>query len=436
MNQNIDGLLKCHRDFRQLQRGEAAAMFGTSITAVTIPLIAVATLHASAFEVGLLHASARMPWIALALPSGAWMERTRCRPIMLAAATISSVLLSTVPIAAWAHSLSLGLLCAVALLTGTAAMFFQTSYSTYLRSVHAPHRQHEDEAKLHGRASAAQIAGQVSAGLIAQAAGAVSAMSASAGTFLVSFLCLTNIRHHEMRVRRTPLRPKRLCNGLGGGMRLIVSDPWLRALSLFGVAANLATMGYQSIQVGFLVNCADMNPGAVGGLIAVASSGGTVGAYIAPRIASRIGTARAMLTFGLGLELFALLIPAAFEGFGFVFFAVGGFCTSAGMVAGNAIKGSFLQRYCPPENLGSVTKITVFLNHAAITVGAVLGGGLGTLFDLRTAMWITTAGIPLAALPLLFSPVRSFRDLPISRQPFHEPGRTHPNMESAPLTAY
>lgn len=45
-----------------------------------------------------------------------------------------------------------------------------------------------------------------------------------------------------------------------------------------------------------------------------------------------------------------------------------------------------------------------------------LGGLLGTAFDLRTALWISTAGVPLAGLILLFSPIRRVRDLPLDGQ--------------------
>ncbi|MEU1107318.1 MFS transporter, partial [Streptomyces tibetensis] len=62
-----------------------------------------------------------------------------------------------------------------------------------------------------------------------------------------------------------------------------------------------------------------------------------------------------------------------------------------------------------------------FLSYGTIPIGALLGGALGTALDLRTAMAITTAGIPLAALILLFSPIRRSRDLPTSRQTTSNP---------------
>jgi predicted MFS family arabinose efflux permease len=418
MSQGIrGGLLRRHRDFRLLWCGETAGKFGASVTGVAMPLVAVSNLHAGTFEVGLLTAASWTPWLIIGLPVGVWVDRLRRRPIMLAAAAVSLLLFAGVPVAARFGWLSIGLLLTVALLTGTAAVFFQTAYSAYLPSILEPDDQPEGNAKLHGSASAAQIAGLGSGGLIAQLAGAVNGLFANAATFLVSLLCLGGIQHREPRVTRTERRPKALVSEVGEGLRLVADDPWLRTLTLFGATSNLALMGYQSLLVIFLVRNVGLVPGVVGGLIAAAGTGGVAGAFVARRVAARVGTARATLLFELGLPVFALLIPLTVGGAGILLFVAGGFCVSAGVVAGNVIKASFQQRYCPPDLLGRLTASTAFLNYGTIPLGALLGGTLGTAVGIRTAMWITTAGVPLAALILFFSPIRRTRDLPTSRQP-------------------
>lgn len=382
-----------------------------------MPLVAVSTLNAGAFEVGLLSAAAWAPWLVIGLPVGVWVDRSRRRPIMLAAAAVSLLLFAALPVAAWSGWLSTGLLLAVALLTGTAGVFFQTAYSAYLPGILEPDDQPEGNAKLHGSASAAQIAGLGSGGLIAQLAGAVNGLFANAATFLVSLLCLAGIRHREPRVTGTGRRSASLAGEVREGLRLIADDPWFRTLTLFGAASNLALMGYQSIQVVFLVRSVGLAPGPVGALIAAAGAGGVAGALAARRVADRIGTARATLLFELGLPLFALLIPLTVPGVGVLLFVTGGFCVSAGVVAGNIIKASFQQRYCPPELLGRLTASTAFLSYGTIPLGALLGGTLATVLGVRAAMAITTAGVPLAALILLFSPIRRTRDLPVSPRP-------------------
>ncbi|WP_406087190.1 MFS transporter [Kitasatospora purpeofusca] len=417
------GLLRRHRDFRLLWCGETAGKFGASVTGVAMPLIAVSELHASTFQIGLLSAASWAPWLVMGLPAGVWVDRLPRRTVMLVAAAVSLVLFTAVPAAAWAGRLSTGLLLAVALLTGTAAVFFQTAYTAYLPDLLSPADQPEGNAKLHGSASAAQIVGLGSGGLVAQLAGAANGMLANAATFLVSLLCLGRIRHRETRpdgngTNRDGRGPGRaLRREIGEGLRLVARDRWLRTLTLYGATCNLALMGYQSILVAFLVREVGLAPGTVGGLVAAAGSGGVLGAFAARRVAARVGTARAMILFELGLPALALLIPLTGTGAGVLCYAVGGFGVSAGVVAGNVIKSGFQQHYCPPELLGRITASAAVLNYGTIPVGALLAGVLGTAVGLRPAMWITTAGVPLAALVLLFSPVGRVRDLPTVRRP-------------------
>ncbi|MEV7780003.1 MFS transporter [Kitasatospora sp. NPDC088351] len=408
------GLLRRHRDFRLLWCGETAGRFGASVSGVAMPLIAVTDLHASTFEIGLLFAASWAPWLVIGLPAGVWVDRLPRRPIMLATAALSLGLFAAVPVASWLGVLSTGLLLAVALLSGTAAVFFQTAYTAYLPSLLDPADQPEGNAKLHGSASAAQIAGLGSGGLIAQLAGAVNGMLTNAATFLVSLVCLSRIRHREAPPAR-PDRPRALGREIGEGLRLVAGDRWLRALTLFGAASNLSLMGFQSIQVAFLVREVGLAPGTVGGLIAAGASGGVAGAFAARRVAARIGTARAMILFELCLPVLALLIPLTAKGTGVLVYVAGGFGVSAGVVAGNVIKSGFQQRYCPSDLLGRITASTAVLNYGTIPLGALLAGVLGTALGLRPAMWITTAGVPLAALVLLFSPIGRTRDLPTSR---------------------
>ena len=409
------GLLRRHHDFRMLWCGETAGKFGAAVASVSMPLIAVSELRAGTFEVGLLSAAVWLPWLLIGLPVGVWVDRWRCRPIMLIAAATSLVALLVVPVAAWSGRLSIALLLAVGLVTGTASVFFQTAYSAYLPIVLTPDDQPEGNAKLHGSASAAQIAGLGSGGVIAQLAGAVNGLLVNAAAFLVALLCLARIRHREPRTGRAGGRTTTLVGEVLDGLRLIAGDPWFRALTLFGGASNLALMGYQAIQVVFLVRTVGLAPGTVGALIAATSAGGVAGALVVRRVADRVGTARALLLFEVAVPVLGLLMPLTTGGAGVLLFAVGGFCIAAGAVAGNVLKAGFQQRYCPPGLLGRLITSTAFVGYGTIPLGALLGGALGSVLDPRTALAITVAGVPLAGLVLLLSPIRRVRDLPVVR---------------------
>jgi MFS family permease len=142
------GGLWWQRDFRLLWIGETTSKLSTAVTYIAMPLAAVLTLHASTFMVGLLEALAWLPWLVVGLPAGAWVDQLPRRPIMLVCDLASLVLLASVPVAAWCGVLTIGQLLVVALLTGTASVFFFTAYQAYLPAVVARDDLAEGNAKL------------------------------------------------------------------------------------------------------------------------------------------------------------------------------------------------------------------------------------------------------------------------------------------------
>ena len=77
------GLLR-HPNFLKLWTAETVSVFGSQISALAIPFVAVVFLKVSPFEVALLGTIEFLPFILFTLPAGAWVDRLRRRPIMIA----------------------------------------------------------------------------------------------------------------------------------------------------------------------------------------------------------------------------------------------------------------------------------------------------------------------------------------------------------------
>ena len=381
------------------------------MTSVALPLVAVARLDASAFQVALLSAAAWLPWLLIGLPAGAWVDSLPRRPVMLACDLGSLLLFLSVPVAAWLDRLTIGQLLAVALGAGTASVFFQTAYQVYLPSLLDREDVPEGNAKLQASEAAAQVAGPGTAGLITQLAGAANALLADAASFLISALCLLALRTPEPRLRRAR-QASTLRQQIGEGLRYVTGDPHLRVLALFSAASNIGLIGYQSILVVFLVREVGVSPGAVGGLAAAASLGGVLGAACASAAARRFGSARTLLAAEIGAAPSALLIPLTTPGAGLALTVAGGFIVGAGAAVGNVLKGSFRQTYTPHGLLGRVTVSMQLVSYGTIPFGALLGGTLATELGVRPAMWILTTELAMTGLILLTGPLRRHRDLP------------------------
>lgn len=404
------GLLR-HRDFRLLWAGQTVSAVGSNVTAVALPLVAVAVLDATTFQVAVLTAAAWLPWLLAGLPAGAWVDRIRRRPVMIAADLASAALFASVPVAALLDLLTVGQLLVVALGAGLARVFFETADQVYLPTLLRPEQVPEGNAKLHATQTASYLVGPGLAGLIAQLAGAVTAVLLDAVTFLVSAACLSRIRTVEPRPGR-PAGSSSLRREVADGLRFVIRDPYLRVLTVFGAASNIGLTGYQAVLVVFLVRSVGLPAGLVGLLIGLASVGGLIGAALATGLARRLGSARALLVAGALTGPPALLIPLAGPGGRVGWLVLGGALVSLGVAVGNVVKGSFRQTYTPHGLLGRVTVSMQLLNYGTIPLAALLAGALGAAWGPAGAIRVMTAWLALTPLILLAGPLRRRRDLP------------------------
>ncbi|MGW6967725.1 MFS transporter [Streptomyces zaomyceticus] len=399
-----------HRNFRLLLIGETTSKLGTSVTSVLLPLVAVTTLHASPFMMGVLTAAPWLPWLVVGLPAGAWVDRLAPRPVMLVCNAVSATVLASVPATWWLGTLTMAHLLGAALVSGTASVFFSTAYSAYLPRLVATDDLLTRNAQLQAGDQAARVAGPGLGGLTAQTLGGVPGLLLDAASFLVSSICLIAIRPEGPRPAPAPRR--RLSREMADGLRFVVGDPWVRAVTAFGAAVNLAMAGFQAVQIVFLVRTVGVGSDTLGLLVSCGGLGGVLGGLVAGRLARGLGTARALVVIQFTASPFGLLAALAGPGPRLAFFGLGTSVMLAGVVACNVILVSFRQTYCPAELLGRVTATTLFLNFSTVPLGALLGGSLASLLGARTTMWVVTAALLAAGGLLLVGPLRGLRDLP------------------------
>lgn len=260
--------LLAHRDFRLLLVGQTTAQLGTQVSSVALPLLAVVGLGATAFEVGLVNAASTLAFALVGLPAGAWLDRGRRRPVLVASDLARAVFLATIPLAALAGVLSVAQLVVVSFAVGLARVFFDVGYRSYLPSVVGRHRVLAGNASLELVRASGQVVGPGLGGLLVGLVGAAAVVGVQAVTFVVSAVTLAAIGTSEPAAEPDP-RPAVLGREVGEGLRFVWRHPLLRATAVASALSNVAFAVASAVAFLFWYRTLELPAVAVGLLVAV-----------------------------------------------------------------------------------------------------------------------------------------------------------------------
>src|SRR6202140_5805270 len=193
----LKGKLWRHPDFLKLWTGETISQFGSQVTFLAVPTVAILILHAGPFQVGVLSALEFLAFPTLGLVAGVYADRLRRRPIMIACDLGRMLAIGSIPVAYLLNLLTLEQLYIVALFTGVFTVFFDVSYQSYLPVVVDRPNLLEGNTKLEITPSTAQAAGPPTAGFLIQWIGGARAVAVDALSFLLSAVALSAIRTPE-----------------------------------------------------------------------------------------------------------------------------------------------------------------------------------------------------------------------------------------------
>lgn len=402
-----------HRDFRLLWLGQTVSQLGSHVTVVALPLVAITVLDATTFQVGLLTTATYAGFLLIGLPAGAWVDRTRRRPVLVGADVARCLLLASIPLAAVPGVLTLAQLYSVALLHSLCTVFFDVSYQSYLPALVGRAKLVEGNAKLEASRAASGAAGPALGGFLVQLFSAPFALLADAVSYLASLTALIAIRTREPIPARS--HGSRFHEEIIEGLRFVFGHRILRVVTGTTATFNLFNGALQALVVVFLVRTVGVEAGTVGVLLSTQALGGVIGGTLSTRFARWLGSARALIAAaGIGGGV-AFLVPLTGPGVLLVFFVVSGLLFGIGGVVYNVIQVSYRQAMCPPRLLGRMNASVRFVVWGTIPLGGLVGGGLGEVLGNRGGLWVVAASLTLAPIWLLASPIRRMREL-------HDPG--------------
>ncbi|MGH2485484.1 MAG: MFS transporter, partial [Ktedonobacterales bacterium] len=175
-----------HRLFLRLWTGQTISLVGSQVTLLALPLTAVLTLRASAFQMGVLRALQYAPALLIGLFAGVYIDRLRRRPILMGADVGRALLLGSIPLVAALGALTMGYLEAIAFLVGSLSVIFEAAYLAFLPALVGRAQLVDANGKLEASQSVSRIVGPGFAGLLIQLLTAPIAIIADAASFVVS----------------------------------------------------------------------------------------------------------------------------------------------------------------------------------------------------------------------------------------------------------
>ena len=399
-----------HLNFRRLWIGETVSQFGTMISQLALPLVAILVVHASTLEVGLLTACETVAFLVVGLPAGAWVERMRFRSVLVVNDLIRAGLLASIPLTALLGVLTIGQLFAVAIGTGVSTVFFDVAYQSYLPELVDRTALVEGNAKLQASESVSQIACPSIGGLLIQSLTAPYAVLADALTFLWSAVWVTSIRARPAKPERKPDRHLR--REIGEGLRFVLGNRLLRAIAMCTGLFNLFSSMVLAVFFVLLARDLHVSAGVIGLITSTSAIGGLVGSLVASRFATRVGPGRAIWISAAAGGPCAFVAPFVQHDWTLALLALAQIVMSMATVIYNITQVSFRQGLCPPDLLGRMNATMRFLVWGTMPLGGVIGGVLGSTIGVRETLFVAAAGGSLAFLPVFLSPLRRMRELP------------------------
>jgi MFS family permease len=402
-----------HGDFVKLWAGQSISEFGSQVSQIAIPTVAILTLKATTFEVAALGTVEFAPFVLFTLPAGVWVDRLRRRSILIVGDVGRAALLLSIPIAYALDALTLWQLYVVGFLVGILTVFFDVAYQSYLPALVERDALVEGNSKLSMTQSGAAIAGPGLAGGLIALATAPFALLVDAGSFLVSGAFTLAIRKREEPVGGEGER-RHLLVELWEGLRYVLRHRYLLPQALATGSSNFCTSAIFALYFVYAYRHLGLTPALVGLAGAIGAVGWLIGASQADGLQRLLGVGP-MTTLGASLTCpAALLIPLAphTHWLAVACLAASGAIMGFGNVIYNIPQVSLRQAITPERLQGRMNASMRFLVWGTMPLGSLAGGGLAAAVGLRPALFAAAIASASSVLPIVLSPIRSLRDFP------------------------
>lgn len=362
---------------------------GDGVIAAAAPLLAL-SLTDDTRLLGAVSFAAMLPWLVLTLPAGVYIDRHSRKTIMSSANVVRAVLFATLSLLVLGDRITIWILLLVVLCIAVCEVLFDMSAQAFLPEIVA-------ESQLetaNGRLYAAEVVANSFVGLPIGAWLFVIAAAAPFGIQAIALMIAATLLFSiRTSAASTGSGTGEVVHTRGGfradlttGLRWLWSHKLLRLLALMLGAANMCHMFAQSVYAKFVRDELGLGPRGFGFLLASGAIGSIVGGLLGSRVASRLGSARAIVVayaMFATLEFVPWLLPRVWS------VVLAGVAMAIFGTVWNVLTVSLRQRLIPPELFGRVNSVYRFLGTGTSAIGAIVGGQIAFYFGLRATYLVS-----------------------------------------------
>ncbi len=388
--------------FKIVLVGESFSLFGTQIAAVMVPLIAVLSLNAGEFALGLVSAFTWLPIVLFGLVAGTCVDRTSRWLVMVTCNVLRACLIALIPTLALLDALSITALLAVSFGVGICNVFFDIAYQTYIPEIVPSASLGTANSALEFVRSVAQLAGPLLGGLLASMYRPEFVVTINSVTFMIAFFGLLliparfRIPHRVLATHAGASRDGKqdtFLRDVLDGLHLVWRSHEIRLVVISGALVNVFGAGVEALFALFVTRTLGLGSSVYGFVVAIAGLGALAGAltyrYWSDRLREGACVAVGLASLAAGT---LLVVASASTPFPVAMLILGQALMGYGSPIMNIALVTLRQRLTPPDLLGRVNASARVAIMSSLPLGALLVSALAERTSTPVALWAAALG--------------------------------------------
>ncbi|WP_217177024.1 MFS transporter [Streptomyces sp. AC495_CC817] len=402
------------RAFRLFWSATTLRAFGGAIAGVAFQVLIVTVIAASPVEIGVLSALGVVPYLFLGLVIGALMDRWSRQRTLVVTSIGRAIVLAAVPVLLLTGTLTFWSLAVVILALGILTLFADSAGQPLLPALVPRNALVPANARLGQSETVAATAGPAVGGALLNLLGPPLLFVVESVIHAVSAVLQSRIRVQEAG---PPPREegRHLGHEIADGLRYTYRHRTLRPLALSVHIWFLGNSLVATLFAVYVLRELGAAPWVYGVALAFGGVGGFVGAVLAPSLGRRFGAGRAILCGRLLVVIpwaaLALVPVDVVRSTPALLVLVSGVQFVYGLSMGieDANDSGYRQAVAPDGIQGRMNSTIRTVNRVVFFFGALLAGALAMLVGYALTFALAAGVFVIAALVVLFSPLRDAR---------------------------